>query len=182
MKIFTFNFKGVSSDEYGLYASIPDEPFNTRKRKSHKKIDFRDGVYDFENDVHDPQTLEMECFWKKPINRHDIREMALWLTGKDRLIRDFEPDKHYNATVYNRSELITFINRWDGNEMPNGKFRLTWYCADPFAYSEQTTTPISSEETDIDYRGTASTPTLIRLINNTDQPIRNITVTALSLI
>ena len=182
MDKFTFRFKGESSDKYGIYASSVS-PANTPKRQAHKKIDFRHGEFDFENDMFSPQYLDMQCFWTRPITRHEMREITLWLTGKAQLFLDFEPDKHYNSTIYDRSELEVFFNRWSKNpeNTMQGTFRLVWYCSDPFAYSALTTLPVRTGYTNIDYKGTASTPTMIRLVNNSNVPVSQITVTALSL-
>jgi len=179
---FRFIFDGVNSKEYGLYATLSNRPFNTPKRPARKKIDFRPGEHTFKTGMHKSQYLTMECFWLEPKTRHHLREVAGWLDKQGRLTLDFESDKHYrDAVVDERSELDTLINRSLGGIMLNGKFYLDWYLADPYAYSEQTVKSVSAGHTDINYKGTAPTPTLIILRNTTSQPIRGVEVTSLAL-
>ena len=175
---FTFTYNGISSSEYGIYASGHDF-FNPPKRQSRKQIDFRHGAYDFEAGMYDNRILTLRCFWKDPKARHDIREITLWLSRKGRIVLDIEPDKHYVASLYDASSLEPYYDRATNNA-PIGQFDLSFNC-DPFAYSEQTILPVSTGFTAVDYLGTASTPTLIILRNNTNQQIRGVEVTALSL-
>ena len=175
---FTFNYNGISSSQYGIYATGHDF-FNPPKRQSRKKIDFRHGSYDFEAGMYENRILTLNCFWKDPKTRHDIREITLWLSRKGRITLDIEPDKHYIASLYDASDLEPFYNRAAANA-PIGKFNLSFNC-DPFAYSQQTNISVSTGHTAVDYRGTASTPTMIILRNTTTQPIRGVEITALSL-
>ncbi|MCL2398493.1 MAG: hypothetical protein FWC91_01950 [Defluviitaleaceae bacterium] len=181
MSAFTFRYNGVSSKDYGIYATEQDF-FSPPKRQGRKKIDFRHGTYDFENNMYDNRILNLNCFWKDPKVRHDIREITLWLSRKGPLVLDIEPYKHYMASLYDSSELNAYYYRgFNNNQTPTGTFNLSFFC-DPFAYSDQTISRIATGYTDINYHGTASTPTLIILRNNNNVPVRNITVTALSLL
>ena len=181
MSAFTFNYNGVSSKEYGIYATERDF-FNPPKRQGRKKIDFRHGTYDFENNMYNNRILNLHCFWKDPKKRHDIREITLWLSRKGQLVLDIEPDKHYVASLYDDAELKAFYYRgFNESKTPIGSFNLSFFC-DPFAYSDQTILGIGTGYTDINYHGTASAPTLIILRNTNNVPVRNITVTALGLI
>jgi len=175
---FVFSYNGILSSQYGIYATEHDF-FNPPKRQSRRKIDFRHGEYDFDVGMYDSRILNLNCFWKNPKTRHDIREVTLWLSGKGKLALDIEPDKHYIATLYDSSDLTPHNVRWNGNA-PSGEFRLSFYC-EPFAYSDQTIIPVGSDVMEISYNGTASTPTLIILRNLTESPIRNITVTSLGI-
>ena len=178
MKPFEFTFNGVKSGTYNIYATEHDW-FNPSKRKTRKKIDFRDGTYDFENGSYDDRILNLRCFWKEPKTRHDIREVTLWLSRKGRIEFPAEPDKHYVASLYDSSDLIPLSDRVE-NDATQGQFNLSFYC-EPFAFSEQTIMPVATGYTNVDYKGTASAPTLIILRNVNNVPVRSITVTALSL-
>jgi len=175
---FVFTYNGIPSRQYGIYA-VGHDFFNPQKRQSRKKIDFRHGTYDFESGMYDNRILNLHCFWKDPKARHDLREITLWLSRKGRLQLDIEPDKHYIASLYDASDLDPYYNR-AANIANAGTFNLSFFC-EPFAYSDQTVRSVETGYTDIGYKGTASTPTLIILRNMTSQSIRNIEVTALGL-
>ena len=180
MNAFTFTYSGIPSSDYGIYATGHDF-FNPPKRQSRKKIDFRHGSYDFENNMYDNRILNLHCFWKDIKHRHDIREITLWLSRKGQLVLDVEPDKHYAASLYDSSELNAFYQRGaNNNQAQAGTFDLSFFC-EPFAYSDQTILGIQSGYTDLEYKGTAPTPTLIIIRNGSNVPVRNISVTALSL-
>lgn len=178
MQAFVFTYNGIPSSDYNIYATGRDF-FNPPKRPARKKIDYRHGEYDFETGMYNNRALTLHCFWKESKIRHDIREITLWLSRKSRLVLDIEPDKHYIASLYDSTDLDAYYNRFT-KEAPAGTFSLSFLC-EPFAYSEQTILPIVTGCTDVEYKGTASTPTLIILRNTTEQPISNIQVTALRL-
>jgi len=178
---YVFTFDGTPSSNYGIYAT-EDDTFSPPKRQSRKKIDFRHGTYDFESGMYDNRIITVKCFWHEMKTRHDIREITLWLSRKGRLVFDTEPDKHYVASLYDSSDLSAYYNRHLYNRGAQaGTFRLPFLC-EPFARSEQTMLPIATGLNDIEYKGTAATPTLMIFRNNTNQPIRNIRVTAVSLV
>ena len=189
---FTFRYNGILSSEYGIYA-VGHDLFNPPKRQARKQIDYRHGTYDFESNMYNDRILRLDCFWffeREAKVRHDIREVTLWLSRKAQLIlEDVEPDKHYVASLYDPSELVPAYHRGQGKQYadihaasisPAGRFTLAFYC-EPFAYSPQTILPVSTGYNNIDYKGTASTPTLIILRNINNVSVRSITIRALSL-
>ena len=160
MSAFQFKYNGTMSGDYGIHATEHDF-FNPPKRQGRKKIDFRHGTYDFENNMYDNRILNLHCFWIEPKKRHDIREITLWLSRKGQLSLDIEPDKHYIASLYDSSELNAYYHRgFDENQTRTGEFNLSLFC-DPFAYSDQSILNIGTGYNEVDYKGTASTPTLI---------------------
>ena len=177
-KPFVFTYNGIPSSEYGIYASEGDA-FNPQKRQSRRKIDFRHGTYDFEGAMYDNRLLELHCFWKSPKTRHELREVTLWLSRSGEISFDVEPDKHYKASLYDSVSLDPFYNRFT-HESHQGRFNLTFYC-DPFARSEQTILQISAGYTDIDYKGTATTPTQIIIRNTGSTPLQGISVLEMGL-
>ena len=180
MNNFTFEFNGINSKEFGLYATSMDI-YSANKRQARKEIPRRHGTYNYRTGTYNDRILELRCFWIKPKTRHDIREIALWLSQDEgRIVLDIEPDKHYAGTIYEPQNIAARFNRaFEDNHSQNGNIDLIFSCR-PFAYGAQVVQSIRTGHNPIDYNGTADTPTLIVLRNPHSVPIRGITLTAIS--
>jgi len=184
MDKFTFDFNGRNSAEFGIYATSYDivMPF---KREKRRQIPFRHGTHLHDNTFFNDRQLRLRCFWlndkEDNISRDEFREITLWLSERGRIVLDVEPDKHYVGELFDPSDLRAHYNRSTFGEIrsTDGTFELVFTC-EPFAYGEQVVMPISHGNNEIEYRGTAETPTLIILRNTGTAPISTVVLTATS--
>ena len=186
MKVFTFDFGNVNSSEFGIYASSHDTILPPR-RKSRQTIPRRHGSFNYANhrpNMFNDRTISLRCFWGigelGQKTRGDIREIAHWLSRENAQLRlDVEPDKHYIGSLYSDADLLANYHRaLEDNRSLNGSFTLEFDC-DPFAYSDLKMMEITDGINDVDYRGTAETPTRITIRNPNNFPITGITLTAI---
>lgn len=116
--------------------------------------------------------VKVHCVLTKKISKAQFREVAYWLSQKERLYFYDEPDKYYTATLYSSVDVTIFPSEVER------EFTLMFVC-DPFAYKD---IPISNLETGsngVKYHGTTDSPCTIVLKNNNDFPISNIQITVI---
>ena len=178
MKNFTFTFGGINSSEFGISARSFDF-FNPPKRQNRKEIDFRHGSYVYNHEIYSDRYLRLNCFWGDFKTRPDIREITLWLSRQSQLVLDIEPDKYYIASLYEETDLNAL---WRGqvvsNVSPVGGFSLNFRCF-PFAISPQTMMNVHLGVNEVDYKGTAATPTNIIIRNTGNTNIHGVNITVI---
>ena len=181
MNSFTFTFGGINSANYDIHATSYDF-FNPPKRENRKEIDFRHGSYVYDHEIYSDRHLQLNCFWLKQKTRKEIREITLWLSRRGQLVLDIDSGVHYIASLYESTDLEAIWQRGQilNNVALYGRFALKFRCF-PFAISPQTTIPLSHGANDIDYQGTAGTPTNIIIRNTGTTPIHGVTITAVGM-
>lgn len=150
----SFLFAGVDMlDTYGIRC-ISHDPLFPKLRSRLLSIPGRDGTYDFGAQNHDDRTIKLACDSMRGLTRQELREVAALLTQKGRLVLWDEPDKYYIGRIY-REEQLKYIG------MAGHEFTLTFTC-EPFAYGKTVSGPL---ERQIEYTGTAATPTRVQITN-----------------
>ena len=155
-------------DTYGiqLYDVIQDV-LKPKLRDNSITIPHRDGVVDFGAKYYDQRSLKLKCITTRALTRAEIREISYTLSTKSQIFLFCEPDKYYVGQIYNAGKLeIEPVSLW--------RFDLDFTC-DPFAYGEQITQKFVNQAF-WDYGGTATTPTVIEIVNNNDYPLNGITI------
>lgn len=169
-----------NSFQFGEYNSLNDlgifcEAYDTLlppKRSRKIEIPGRDGLYDFGSETYGERTIVLKCKLIEQITKAQLREVAYKLSDKKKLILWDEPDKYYVAELFDPTEIDNIADRlWL-------EFDLTFTC-EPFAYTETKDFSLRVGPNDIDYGGTAKTPTLITLHNANAYEVSNITITAI---
>ncbi|MDD7319280.1 MAG: phage tail family protein [Prevotellaceae bacterium] len=165
----SFEFRGVNfREKFGIRIRKIDyllPPKRARKRL----IPGRHGMYDFGSECFDERIIRIECDLLKSLTRAEVREISALLKDKGKLILWDEPDKHYMGEVYTPSEI---------EEFPKAKMRtftIEFIC-EPFAYSETKYETLKLGSNDINYNGTIEAPCIIRLTNNSNINVKNITI------
>ena len=180
MNPFEFTFRGKSSAEFGIMASSYDFLLPT-KRERKMQIPFRSGMYDFGARWYDERILRLQCVWindrRDNHTRADIREISYWLSGKGSIVLAIEPDKRYVGALYDETDLLANINYANEMRTSDGSFELSFVC-EPFAYGDQVDMPLESGSNRVEYKGTAETPCLIILRNNSNFTIHNVQIIA----
>ena len=102
-----------------------------------------------------------------------MREVIFWLSEKGNMYLWDEPEKYY---------ICELLGSFDVNVLTKHEFHnfTLEFQAFPFAYGDQFIIPIKKGKTEIDYGGTAETPTLIILKNKTVANVAGVTVTVIN--
>ena len=179
-RAFTFDFDGLNSRVMGLYATSYDYLLPP-KREKRKEIPFRHGSHDYGTTFYKDRILTVRCFWLndkiKNLSRSDIREIVCHLSKKGRITLDCEPDKHYVGELSDPPTLAAHYDRArEDIRTTDGGFDLEFIC-DPFAIGQNVRLDGQTGRiADIDYKGTAETPTIITLRNASSHPVSNIRI------
>lgn len=174
MFVSGFSFRGRHSNEFGIFTQDQSRMILPPRREGRIVIPGRSGWYDgAAPGVYDERVESVLCSFKRPAG-HTVpelcREIAGWLSGVGRLIYDKEPDKYYMARLAGGPPMAQHLKY--------GEFTLTWSCNPPFAFGRTVTHPIASGENRIGYRGTAETPCVIVLNNQSGAEAQTVTITA----
>lgn len=180
-KTFSFNFSGRNSREFGLLATSYDF-YMPQKRERKQFIPFRHGRHDYGAQYYNERVLRVRCLWTSSrlerMTRSEIREVIHWLSKKGRITLDVEPDKYYIGELYEPDELEAHYNYAKDNiTSPLGEFTIEFVC-EPFACRDVAGQSLSTGLNEINYLGTAETPCVIVLKNNSGVTLNNVTVTA----
>lgn len=168
---FTFG-RANSLEDWGIKVIVYDS-FSPDKRQRSKKIPFRHGRFDYGKKYYDERIVRLDCQLTKKLTKGEMREVIYWLSKRARLTLWDEQDKYYVGELLDSVDVDVFPNEVARN------FVLPILC-EPFAYSALNELPITEAQTEVDYQGTAETPTLIILRNRTTEPIRYVTLTLVS--
>lgn len=119
-----FKFKGKDSRDFGiLIYSVPQQ---TRAKRRVKQITIpgRNGDLTQDEDTYEPYTISLQCSTR---GSGRLDEIVAWLNGAGELILSTEPDKVYQASIYNKisiSDVIYLYNSF-----------LLQFRVQPFKYS-----------------------------------------------
>lgn len=142
------------------------------RRQNTQQIPFRSIPYDHKGVYYNQRTVKIQCILTKKISKAQFREVAYWLSQKERLYFYDEPDKYYTATLYSSIDVTVFPNEVER------EFTLLFVC-EPFAYKDIPISIITTGSNTVHYRGTTESPCTIILKNNNHFAISNIQITAL---
>ncbi|MCL2517604.1 MAG: hypothetical protein FWF15_03475 [Oscillospiraceae bacterium] len=185
----SFSFRNKNCREYGLIVNSYDFLL-PEKRQRKQYIPFRHGAYDYSAEdnkrFYNERELRLRCIWMsqalQKLTRADIREIALWLSKRGRIVLDIEPDKYYMGELFDANELIAHYDyainmndEYDGGGTTDGEFEITFIC-EPFAYGKVVQQSITNGKNPIYYNGTADTPTMIVLRNNSGAAATNVQI------
>jgi len=171
-----FTFANIHSSTYELYVRSDNRTITPALRKNEFVIPGRHGTLDFGNNTYEPRFITMELFLvRKTMEdlRKQARDIAHWLSKSGLLVFDDEPDKAYQAKVYNNIDIEEIA--------AYGKSMVTFECQ-PFAESlEYRQVNVSSitgnaHEIKVNVSGTAETCCIITIKNNGTSDINNITL------
>jgi len=181
---FSFNFRGRNSRDFGILANHYDLIL-PEKRSRKQAVPFRNGSFDHGAQWYNERILRLRCVWLsakiKEMTRADLREVSYWLSSKGRITLDTEPDKSYIGEIYGAHNLEAhYIYHKQPGSTTDGEFTVDFLC-EPFAQGELVRKQINSGvplsfRGEGQYKGTAITPCLIVLRNNTPNPISGVTI------
>lgn len=170
-----FTFKGRHSSEFAIGFRSLDRSLLPKRRISEFVIPRRSGTYEVETNEYEKREISgiigimnLNSFEEL---RKKARDIAFWLSGGGKLIFDDEPDKYYQARLIDQVDIAQLMMQ------PKATARIDFSCQ-PFAMSvEKTRKPLNiGRNRDLNYQGTAETPTRIILRNTGTQPITNIKI------
>lgn len=127
--MITFFFKDKHSNEFNLALENASRGLLPSLRPSSYIINGRHGTVDFGNETYDTRQITVDIVFIS-LNTEDLqklaREIAYWLSGSGMLIFSDEPDKSYQAKVYDAVDTEQLIRA--------KKCSITFECQ-PFAQS-----------------------------------------------
>lgn len=180
-----FKFRNTHSDSFGLGVKNIDRTLLPRKRNDEFTIPGRHGTLVFGDGIYDKRYVRMELYIINDLEcedggnwtdfREKVRGVASWLSGSGLLIFDDEPDKAYNAEIYEDVGL----SEWEN--YPVGTIQITFECQ-PFAesvYYNQVNQEVtkSGAELEAPVNGTQKTGCIITIKNTGTNTIQGITIT-----
>ncbi|MFA6809065.1 MAG: distal tail protein Dit [Eubacteriales bacterium] len=174
-----FTFRNIHSSNFKIGAKSIDRSIIPAKRKNEFVIPGRHGTIDFGNHTYETRPISVEIGLIRNSSfgelRESARQIAKWLSGEGLLIFDDEPDKAYQASVYD------YIGIEQIELMPAGRLNVVFECQ-PFAESleyRQVNVPSITDnayEIKVNVSGTAETCCIITIKNNGTSDINNITL------
>lgn len=173
-----FTFKNKHSSDFDMYVKSIDRTVKPTMNSSEITIPGRHGSYDNNiNNTYSPRDIKVKCGSLKNKDwyelRKNIRILAAWLNGSGILIFDDEPDKMYNAKIYEAMSLEQV------ELYPGGTFDVTFHCQ-PFAESVQLNQIHIDSLIDfltkfnVQNQGTVETCCTIRIKNNGNSDINKL--------
>jgi len=162
-----FNVMAMENASRGLLPSL---------RRNDYEINGRHGTVDFGGETYNTRQLPVDiCFISagEPELQILARNVAHWLSGKGLLFFDDEPDKAYNAVVYNAV---------DTEQLITAKRATVVFECQPFAktihHRQSINAGVASGRTiPINSHGTQQTPCLIFLRNTGTTTTTNVRIT-----
>lgn len=162
------SFKNIHSSQFDLIMKSLDRTVLPPLIHREITVPGKHGRYDFGKNKYDNRLIPVRF---SSVNRDlgslrkRIRDIAGWLYGEGRLKFDDEPDKYYQAKIYDSIALEQFASL--------GVFDVTFEC-EPFAYSETNTQEVTrTDKTPIFVvnSGTIETPQEITITNTGNKTI-----------
>lgn len=167
-----FSFKGVQDSTMGVMALPYSRSLKAQQRAVQTYIQGRNGTYDWSDGTFANGTITIPCKYFGSTSPTTLRAVAAWLSGSGDLVFDDEPDKHYEAKLYQSIDV--------DRELFEDGFDIV-FTVFPFAMSTLNTKhqvlTSSGEEVTVKTNGTAKTPCLITFINTGSETINNLTIT-----
>lgn len=162
-------FNGV--DLFDKYALLVNQKttFLPPLRRRQIEVNGKDGVVNLGGETFGQRTLIAECFFYRPLGASALqRELALLLSKRGRIAFSDEPELEYVGRVYDGANM-------ERMDFKGRKFDLSFECQ-PFLYGPVRT--ISGADTvEINYKGTARTPTRIVIKNTGSEDIVGLVLT-----
>ena len=151
---FDFGFKVIDSDV-----------FMPSKRSNFIEIPLRDGSFDnMPRKSFERRNLTLRCIQTRVLTRSELRYVIYHMQKKQKIIMWNEPDKYYHGEPLNSEEL-----KFLGENLGTREFNLNFVC-DPFACGKLTEFNfLGNTQQKIVYRGTARTPYILEIMNNSDR-------------
>ena len=177
MNMKGFTYANIHSSEYALYVRSDNRTIIPSLRKNEFVIPGRHGTIDYGSNTYEPRFITMELFLvRKTMEdlRKQARDIAHWLSKSGLLVFDDEPDKAYQAKVYENIDIEEIA--------AYGKSMVTFECQ-PFAESLEyrqvnipniTTKPY---EIPLNVNGTSETCCIMTIKNNGTTNVNNINIT-----
>lgn len=173
-----FTFRNQTSVSFGIGARSIDRSLIPELRKNEFTVPGRHGAVDYGLNTYEKRPVSLQLGLLKNTNHNALRlkarEIAKWLSGKGVLIFDDEPDKAYEAAVYD------YIGLAQINLLPAGTLTVTFECQ-PFAESldyRQVNREITANNAEVpaEVYGSAEAPCIITIKNVGSADIRNIII------
>ena len=173
-------FRNVHSSTFKVGAKTVDRSLAPEMRKNEFVVPGRHGTIDYGLNTYEKRKIPVKITTFDNATFEDLREsardLAYWLSGKGPLIFDDEPDKLYNASVY---EAISIQQIYEC--LPVGELDVVFECQ-PFAESLEyrgvniphVTTKL--REIPITVNGTAETGCIITIKNVGSTAVTGISV------
>lgn len=175
-----FKFRNTHSSAFGIGVKSSDRSLIPEMRKNEFIIPGRHGTVDFGLNTYEKRMIQIKIGLMKNTThselRYKARDIAKWLSGKGNLIFDDEPDKAYQASIYN------YVGIEQIELMPMGVCNLSFECQ-PFAeslqYNQANASVITTKQHEIpvNVAGTSETCCIITIKNTGITDINDITIT-----
>lgn len=171
-----FFFNNRHSKEFDIAMEQAARGLLPSLRRNDYEITGRHGTVDYGNETYNTRQIVIDiCFLDENVSNLQLkaRDIAYWLSGKGVLYFDDEPDKAYNARVYDAV---------DTEQLIRAKKATVIFECQPFANSInylQNNYPnaTSGAEMTVISNGTQPTPCIISIKNIGVANISNITIT-----
>lgn len=174
-----FTFRNTHSSSYNIGARSIDRSVIPARRKNEFIIPGRHGSIDFGSNTYETRLIALEIGLVDNKNfetlRASARDIARWLSGDGMLIFDDEPDKAYQASLFE------YVGIEQVQLIPAGRLSVVFECQ-PFAESleyRQVNIPsitTSPYEVPVQVDGTSETGCIITIKNNGTNNISGITI------
>ena len=173
----SFMFDGIDMyDRFGimiLNTGMPQDSFLPAIRERKVQVPRRHGQYDFGAKYYDERTLTLDCVTGERMSnssfRATAREMAYILSKKSEIRLWNEPDVYYVGRLYDEIQLVQLRDTAI-------EFTLNFIC-EPFAYGLTVYEDFDEDKRYVpNYKGTASTPAYIEIVNNGPYTVKNIRI------
>lgn len=173
-----FKFRGKHSNDFNIGTRSIDRTVLPEKRRIEYTIPGKSGTLEFESDLYEKREISMVLGLMKTETWEELRlkarEIAGWLTGYGQLIFDDEPDKAYEATVYNSIGIEQLML------LPKGTINIAFECQ-PFAESVDLNRIVeinaNRRNVTVENKGNVKTCGTIIIKNNDNQIINNLLIT-----
>ena len=116
MSSYGFRFKDKHSyTDYGLIMRSKDRSLLPATKRRQINLDFLDGKIDLQKEpVYDNRIISVQLVYRFNTLQEmhaKKRQMAAWLSGLDKLVFDDEPDKYYEAKVFDAISIEQSLKR-----------------------------------------------------------------------
>ena len=162
-------FRYIHSSTFKIGVKSVNRSVLPARRKNEFVVPGRHGTIDYGLNTYDKRNIQVKISLVEDVTfeelRDNVRDIAQWLGGSGPLVFDDEPDKLYQASVYDAIDPEQLLEC-----LPYTSFTVTFECQ-PFAESLEyqgvniphvTTIP---REIPVTVNGTAETPCIITIKN-----------------
>lgn len=159
---YSFTFGGMDiREKYGLYVGSWQDVLKPALRSRKLTLSSRDGAWDFGAYAYDERQITVRLVGS--LTYAQRRELAFALSEKHELRYWEEPNLYYVGRVYSAAAIARL-------PADAKQFSITFIC-EPFAYGRTATVDLAQ---DIEYAGTAKTPTRIEIKNTGEATITKV--------